>query len=201
MIFDLQRLLWNYSCKHSVQYWAAVGVQDCLLQMSLMYIGVGAGNEINAKIPVTSSSNTIHIQTWRTDFFFVCVYHDTGYTRSVFEHDVQPHHENHTIVSINVGIKGRENKVCGGVSQFSSKQGKIQRDLESSVLCVFCKEHNGLVPRAKSSFSSSGASRNHLGLKNYGMGCCWGGQSALKALGCCPLAMCWSCQSSRLWSG
>lgn len=65
-------------------------------------------------------------------------YHNTGYTRSVFERDVQPRRQNHITLNMDVDIKGREDSVCWRVSQFSSKQRKIQRGFEDNVLCVFC---------------------------------------------------------------
>lgn len=123
-------------------------VQDCLLpfllQMCLMHIEVRAGNTINLVYLSSAQKKcfpvAIHMiyRHEGLNIFFFLVYHDTSYTRSVFEHDVQPRGKNHITLNMDVEIKGRENKVCGGVSQFSGKQRKIQRALENNVLCVFC---------------------------------------------------------------
>lgn len=66
-------------------------------------------------------------------FFLYC---DAGDTERVFEHDIPRHAKIPITLNMNVEIKGREKKVCGGVSQFSSKQ-RIQRDLKNNVLFVF----------------------------------------------------------------
>lgn len=67
--------------------------------------------------------------------FFIWLYGDTGDTERVFEHNIQCHAKIHITLNMDVEIKGREKKVCGGVSEFSSKQ-RIQRDLKNNVLCV-----------------------------------------------------------------
>lgn len=63
------------------------------------------------------------------------MYRDTGDSERVFEHDIQHQAKIHITLNMDVEIKGKEKKVCGGVSQFSSKQ-RIQRDLKNNVLCV-----------------------------------------------------------------
>lgn len=103
-----------------------------------MYIEIGEGNGINAKIPVIPSGFPVAIQMIHRHegLLFFLMHRDTGDTERVFEHDVQPHAKIHITLNMDVEIKGREKKVCGGVSQFSSKQ-RIQRDLKNNVLCVF----------------------------------------------------------------
>lgn len=72
------------------------------------------------------------------ELIFFWLYRDIGDTKRVFEHDIQPHAKIHITLNMDAEIKGREKKVCGGVSQFSSKQ-RIQRDLKNNVLCVGLK--------------------------------------------------------------
>lgn len=108
-----------------------------------MYIEIGEGNAINAKIPVILLCFPVAIQMIHRQegllffsFFFFLMYHDTGDTERISEHGMQPHAKIHITLNMDVEIKGKRKKVCGGVSQFSSKQ-RIQRDLKNNVLCVF----------------------------------------------------------------
>lgn len=82
-----------------------------------MYIEIGAGNGINAKIPVIPSGFPVAIQMIHRHeglLFFFLMYRDTGDTERVFEHDVQPHAKIHITLNMDVEIKGREKKSLWG---------------------------------------------------------------------------------------
>lgn len=84
----------------------------------------------------SSRNTTIYRQ--EDSIFFCLVCHDTAYSRSIFEHDVQPRGKTHITLNMDVEVNRRESSVCGEVSQFNNKQRKVQRDLENNGFCVFC---------------------------------------------------------------
>jgi len=107
-----------------------------------MHVEVGAGIAINAKIRVISSKTffpvAIQMRNKHEGLGLFLVYRDAGYTRNVFKRNVQSHGINHLALNMDVERKRRGNKVCRGVSQFSSKHRKTPRDLDDNVLCAFC---------------------------------------------------------------